>query len=1349
MSLIDCSPVFIGLLNFHQISANIRTTMDVVKDLLYQKFSDPTIKTFDVKAWDNQVQELINAFIRKRGIHQDEMDNFNSYLPEYITMLKEHVKPYYIDENDHLHQIEILEAHFNLPYEEKVGIDSAERALMRGSYESQIYGVVRYSIRKKPGQDEHKHQQQQQAASTAAAAANASGDQQQDDSSSDEEEEEVEAEEEEEEEEEDETEEDDEEEEAEDIEEEDDDEHDDEEDENGDEGTEEEEMKPTIGESRNIDLKDQTQRPAFFIQKEDFAMYSEVVHEALDRHFINDFPSWIKGKLCWMNNPLREPYLLTKPYFVGCNYLVSRTFKLCPYEEYFMNNRVLALKSDKVEIRCKFYNVAKRFRTNCTCKFSNERLKFRKSQSWFRPPRFMFEIPHEKPKRRCPVMVLAMAYGWTPRNFIEAVRMALVFKTSPEIEMLLTIVALDTEGCSTQSEAIRRMGEFLSKCKTMAVAEEISSYISFTLWGEFFPNLVNMDGDLNSDHTHENLRKGYAIAEATAELIQMSDLVNVNNDWKSVDKRSYTIKRIDTPGEKLIFLSRKYIKHLTKKATGSLRKAVEGRKGIDLNVILNPKTIKLTGSVKNGVWDSKTDATDSNQNKTQMMITGFCSDALHSQVQKIIKFAMKKNSDPGPLLTHPTQTGRVDLFLTPESDRCGIVRNKALAAWITPLVNSNHFMRLIRRIIEKNQKEFEWTPLTNVPAFHKGLTMVKDVFCGLIGWVGQPFKMYKYFVQLRRRCAIWPLLGMEWDRLRNTFYFNCDEGRICRPLIVLDRFKDLLHEMDGIDFMCSHDPVQLLMEKGIIEYLDASEEYCGLVLTAESLEAAIKANCIQTHMEIHGLFSLSITMAKAFCDFNAGPRRMYTGNMEKRSLGLKMFEERGTTVSYSLWYGQDPLLSDSIDCALQSRHKEPNGFNVLVAVLADKSNIEDSYVMDRSAIDVGLAVSSETTVNITSIGNNCIFQKPDGKTKGKAPEDKYHAIKPDGTAKVGAQLLGGDASVGKVFYKRENSEMKKRCLSKFIPWNESYVVKHVSRYPVQENKPAKIIRTSMSKVNIPTEGDKFFFGHGQKGTVSEMRCTEDMPFITTGPLAGCSPNILINVCSFARVTLGLQLEILWGKARAMDPVNMLQYQTAFMSSQTFDERQRICAQILTRQGMKYTGKDQIALGSNGLMVQCNIYTGFAYMRVLKHMARDKLRSRERGPVNETTRQPTVGKKRSGALKAASGENENMNTNSYGMAETFRDVNYESADKFMTYWCTSCHVQAIGCIESSLYFCVSCRSSLHIVRVPMTYITNLAMQELYTAGLGHTVITEKIPEDDITVDEDKIFEDFRKLSAGLQ
>lgn len=217
-------------------------------------------------------------------------------------MLKEHVRPVYKDKNDQLHMIEIVEAHFVLPYEEKVGIDSAERALMRGNYECEVHGVVRYSVRRKrdalpipTAQEEVVSTEEQDLKSSAAKPDQEEGNEDEEDEEEEEEEDDEEDEEEKEEEEDEEEEEKDDEEEKEDGEE--DQEEEEEEPSSGDDEEEDAnpetekkktlaknlsdkdatfgELIPSVGMSRNIDLtrgkSAKAEKPAFLIEKDDYS----------------------------------------------------------------------------------------------------------------------------------------------------------------------------------------------------------------------------------------------------------------------------------------------------------------------------------------------------------------------------------------------------------------------------------------------------------------------------------------------------------------------------------------------------------------------------------------------------------------------------------------------------------------------------------------------------------------------------------------------------------------------------------------------------------------------------------------------------------------------------------------------------------------------------------------------------------------------------------------------------------------------------------------------------------------------------------------------------------------------
>jgi DNA-directed RNA polymerase II subunit RPB2 len=282
----------------------------------------------------------------------------------------------------------------------------------------------------------------------------------------------------------------------------------------------------------------------------------------------------------------------------------------------------------------------------------------------------------------------------------------------------------------------------------------------------------------------------------------------------------------------------------------------------------------------------------------------------------------------------------------------------------------------------------------------------------------------------------------------------------------------------------------------------------------------------------------------------------------------------------------------------------------------------------------------------------------------------------------------------------------------------------------------------LMKTNQPTVGDKFFFAHGQKGTINEVRPAVEMPWFDSGPMAGQSPDLIIGVPALARVTQGLLLELLWGKARAMSPVLIHQYQNIFMSEMTFREKERMVSAVLQSFGMSYRGKEQMRLPDTGAEIQCKIYNGIGYLRVLKQMARDKLRSRDRGPTNELTRQTSTGRKNYGGIKG--GEMENWNFFCYGMSMVFQNFNRDSADKFLLFQCTKCNIPAIGNLETNLYLCLSCKSSEHIVRLPNCYITNLTFQELYAAGFGHTIIAQ-LENSDIVMDEERLFDQYRRMA----
>jgi DNA-directed RNA polymerase beta subunit len=304
-------------------------------------------------------------------------------------------------------------------------------------------------------------------------------------------------------------------------------------------------------------------------------------------------------------------------------------------------------------------------------------------------------------------------------------------------------------------------------------------------------------------------------------------------------------------------------------------------------------------------------------------------------------------------------------------------------------------------------------------------------------------------------------------------------------------------------------------------------------------------------------------------------------------------------------------------------------------------------------------------------------------------------------------------------------------MSKFIPWFAEYRVEKVECLPIIN---PKTLRVTLVQVNHPIVGNKFYLQHGQKGTCGDITSKEDMPFICAGPNAGMTPDIVTNVASLMRVTSGLLLEMLIGKARAMRPSLVEQYSNIFQGQIGIENKLKIARFIFKEAGANYSGKDMVRSGETGRLKNCEIFWGPAKMGVLKHMARDKLRGRERGTTIDLTRQPPAGFMQNGGQKF--GEMENWCLNSHGTSGLFRNMNYHSAEKFMILMCNRCSLPAIGCIATNVFFCKVCKKSDEIIRVLVPYITNLWMQETSTVGWSHKLITQK--SDKNTPDEMAIF-----------
>lgn len=248
----------------------------------------------------------------------------------------------------------------------------------------------------------------------------------------------------------------------------------------------------------------------------------------------------------------------------------------------------------------------------------------------------------------------------------------------------------------------------------------------------------------------------------------------------------------------------------------------------------------------------------------------------------------------------------------------------------------------------------------------------------------------------------------------------------------------------------------------------------------------------------------------------------------------------------------------------------------------------------------------------------------------------------EGIVRVGSQVNSGDILVGKVAPKGETELSPEERLLRAIFGEKSKEVRDTSlRLPHGESgtvidvqaldrdlgdeldpgtlKEVVVRVAQMRKIRV---GDKLAGRHGNKGVISKIVPSADMPHLEDGtPI-----DIIISPLSvLARMNLGQLLEAHLGWA-----AQKLGYKVAVPAFETIDE-EKIWSE-LERAGLPASGKVQLYDGRTGESFQEPTVVGIGYMLKLSHMVEDKTHARSTGPYSLVTQQPLGGKAQMGGQR---------------------------------------------------------------------------------------------------------------------
>jgi DNA-directed RNA polymerase II subunit RPB2 len=799
------------------------------------------------------------------------------------------------------------------------------------------------------------------------------------------------------------------------------------------------------------------------------------------------------------------------------------------------------------------------------------------------------------------------------------------------------------------------------------------------------------------------------------------------------DRDSYINKRIDSPGILLASLFRQYYTKLIKDMRNAVMKELnqgvwKSSKKID-DVINNNNIYKLLKSttietgmkyaLATGNWGLKTGSSKVGIAQVLSRLT-FASTLSH--LRRLNTPIEKTGKLIAPRKLHNTTWGYICPAETPEGGSIGVVKNLAIASYITNESNSD--------IIKECLKEFEVIELENAnrdDITTKGKIFINGDWYGLYEDLSHISKELK---SRKRLGSINIYTSIVWDIKNNELQIYTDAGRCVRPLFIVENgdlnINDVLIKNMRKKRIKWND---LLLggvknKNAVIEYLDAQETETSLIaMDREKLDTKKYNNHIfkYTHAEIHPCLILGVLASSIpFPDHNQSPRNTYQSAMGKQAMGIYStnFRSRMDTLGHVLSYPMKPLVTTRMN-SLMNIDKIPNGMNVVVAIATYSGyNQEDSIIMNKSSIDRGLFRSTfyrtykdEEKKNQLS-GEEEKFCNPSRNiTKGIKPGD-YSKLDSNGFAKINSKMEGGDAIIGKVIPIKQTMETSKdrkkfRDSSSTLRNNEDGYIDNI--YKSRNGDGYGFVKVRVRSERIPTVGDKFSSRHGQKGTVGMVYNQEDMPFTKDG----ISPDLIINPHAIpSRMTIGQLVECIMGKAC----VCMGRYgdATPFNGVQVND----LC-NILEDCGFERNANEIMYNGRNGEQLKCSIFIGPTYYQRLKHMVDDKMHSRSTGPLVLLTRQPSEGRSRDGGLRF--GEMERDCMIAHGASQFLKERLMDVSDNYRVFICKKSGLIAAVNPDKNIYNSFSENStSFSEIRIP--YACKLLIQELQTMSITPRLIT---------------------------
>ena len=737
----------------------------------------------------------------------------------------------------------------------------------------------------------------------------------------------------------------------------------------------------------------------------------------------------------------------------------------------------------------------------------------------------------------------------------------------------------------------------------------------------------------------------------------------------------------------------------------------------------------------------------------------------------------------GPRVLHCSQWGFIDPIDTPDGANIGLHKTLAITTYVSRGYSREPIIKWLREKLVLKLVE-ECNPLLLS-------TMTKVIVNGL--WVGSlhnPVEAVQK-IKLFRRNALIPIYTSATFEIKlNTIFIYTDSGRVCRPIFyindetkklsllnhssILDKIKenqfhwnDLitgfnekkiphiekdipkiyeLHELyEGINSETNPDSIERFKkDQAVIDYIDPSESENAFIAVNPDVLLKENSGMGYTHMEIHeSLIFGTLCNQITFPENNPPTRNSFSCGQSRQAVSLyhTNYQVRMDKTAVILNNGQIPLVKTRF---LEYLNQEENSYgeNTIVAIMCYTGyNMEDSILVNEGSLKRGMfnttyfsvyETHEESSKNAdTLVDKRLTHIESETNVVGTKPGYDYSKLDKYGIIKEGSLVDDKTVLIGMTTNSMENPQMRIDA-SKTPKKGQLGIVD--KSFITEGEEGERIAKVRIREIRIPNLGDKMASRNGQKGTVGLVIPECDMPFTKDG----LRPDIIINPHAIpSRMTIGQLVESIVGKTCAI--YGGFGDCTAFLNK---GSKVGLFGEHLTRAGFHSTGNEILYNGMTGEQLESNIFIGPTYYMRLKHMVKDKINYRARGPMTALTKQPVSGRANDGGLRI--GEMERDVLVSHGMNVFLRDSMLERGDKYYMAICNQTGMMAIYNPSKNLFMSPMAdgpirfvgsvdETDMHIENVTrfgrsfsivcIPYTLKLLIQELQTINVQMRIITE--------------------------